>query len=290
MDTVAVPPLLARSTGLNHLAFRPDGVRLAVADTGLSVSVREGARTVWTRSLASPEPKVASTQRIRGLVYAPDGLTLYALASDHLIALNGESGEPIWSFQPPRSFGFLVTSAMAVAVRADGLVAASFDNGALGAWSPTGELRGLWKDVDVQRRLAFLSDGRLLGDDSFGLTVFDADVHCRLHRNSLRDRSFGLEVAPDGNLAIRTLHEAWQIAPSGAVFARTPVEPGLPNLAYHPFEPLLALGAERSVSLVDGDGQIAGRYDAPATVVSLAFSPNGRLVVGGGDGTVYDIA
>ena len=150
------------------------------------------------------------------------------------------------------------------------------------------QIQGLWKDVDVQRRLAFLRDGRLLGDDSFGLSVFDAEARQRLFRTPLRDRSFGLAVAPDGSVAVRTLHEAWQIAPSGAVFARSPVEPGLPLLAYHPLEPLLALGAERAVTLVDEDGAAIRRFDVPTPVVSLAFAPDGRLAVGGGDGTLYE--
>ncbi len=284
MDAVTLPPLLARSKGLNHLVFHSQGDRMAVADTALNVEVREGTRTLWSRSMASLEPKVAATQRIRGLAYSPDGATLYALASDRLLALGGATGEPLWDYQPPRSLAFLVTSAMAVAVREDGLVAASFDNGAIGTWSTDGELQGLWKDVDVQRRLAFLGDGRLLGDDSFGLSVFDADSRCRLYRTPLRDRSFGLDVAPDGNVAIRTLNEAWQISPAGSVFARTPVEPGLPNLVYHPFETLLALGAEHSVTWVDQDGNVVRRIETQATVISLAFAPDGRLFVGGGDG------
>ena len=287
MDAVAhppLPPLLAGSSGLVHLAFRRDGRRLAVADTALRIEVREGSRSVWSRFVASLDPKVASTERIRGLAYAPDGLSIYALASDRLIALDAPSGETLWSYQPSRTMGFLVTSPVALAVREDGLVAASFDNGAIGAWSASGELQGLWKDVDVQRRLAFLRDGRLLGDDSFGLSVFDADARQRLFRTPLRDRSFGLAVAPDGNVAVRTLHEAWQIAPSGAVFARSPVQPGLPTLAYHPTEPLLALGEAHGVAWVDQEGGVTRRVETSKTVVSLAFAPDGRLAVGGDDG------
>ena len=287
MDTAALPPLLARSSGLNQLAFRPDGARLATADTTMAVEVREGERLVWSRSLASSEPKLASVQRVRGLAFAPDGAALYALATNRLAALDADTGAVLWDYRPPLTLGFLVTATTALAVRADGLVAAAFDNGAIGAWSPEGRLQGLWKDVDVQRRLAFLRDGRLLGDDSFGLSVFDVDTRKRLHRTPLRERSYGLAVAPDGSVAVRTLHEAWQIASSGEVFARTPVEPGLPLLAYNPCEPRLALGAAHAVLLADFDGRIVGHHEVPATpVVSLAFAPDGRLVVGGGDGTL----
>ena len=81
-----------------------------------------------------------------------------------------------------------------------------------------------------------------MGDDSFGLNVFDVATRRRVGRTSLRDRSFGLAASSMGNLAVRTLHEAWQMTPEGEVTARTPVEAGLPLLAYHPSEPLLALG------------------------------------------------
>ena len=284
---VALPPVLARSTAVNGLAYRPDGARLATADTALRVAAREGERLIWSRSLASADPKVATAQRVRGIAYSPGGETLFVLASDGLLALDDRTGATLWSYVPPRSLGFLVISGMAIAVREDGLVAASFDNGALGAWSASGEALGLWRDVDAPRRLAFLRDGRLLGDDSFGLSVYDVEARTRLFRTPLRDRSFGLAAARDGNVAVRTLHEAWQIAPSGAVFARTPVEAGLPTLAYHPFEPLLALGGERAVLLVDQDGEPVRRVELPTKVTSLAFSPAGRLTVGGGDGTLY---
>lgn len=287
MDTASLPPLLQHSQGLNQLAFRSDGMRLAVADTALNVEVRDGDGVVWTRSLANDDVKVAPVQRIRGLAYAPDGMTLYALGTDTLFALDAESGAVRWSYQPSRTLGFLVVTGASLAVREDGLVAAAFDNGAIGVWTVWGELKGLWKDVDTQRRMVFLHDGRLLGDDSFGLSVFDVETRKRLYRTPLRDRSFGLAIAPDGCVAVRTLHEAWQIAPRGEVFARTPVDPGLPLLAYHPYRRLLALGAAHSVDMVDPNGEIVERFDIPSTtVVSMTFARNGQLWIGGADRTL----
>lgn len=284
MDTASLPPLLEHSKGLNQLAFRPDGVRLAVADTALSVEVHEGERLVWTRSLASINYKASGIQRVRGLLYAPNGSALYALGTDVLFSLDGETGEPLWVYQPPRTLGFLVVSTAALAVRSDGLVAASFDNGAIGIWSPEGTLRGLWKDVDTQRHMAFLPDGRLVGDDSFGLTVFDVDTRKRVHRTSLRDRAFGLAASPDGRLAVRTLHEAWQMTPEGEILARTLVEPGLPLLAFHPTEPRLALGGAHAVTTVDALGKVLDRMPVEdTTVVSMTYAPGGALVVGGAD-------
>lgn len=284
MDTASLPPLLEHSKGLNHLAFAPGGARLAVADTALNVEVREGERILWTRSLASNNYKVAGIQRIRGLAYAPDGAAVYALGTDVLWALDGETGEPLWSYQPPRTLGFLVVSTASLAIRADGQLAVAFDNGAIGVWSSDGALRGLWKDVDTQRHMAFLPDGRLVGDDSFGLTVFDVETRKRLRRTSLRDRAFGLASSPQGRLAVRTLHEAWQMSPEGEIYARTPVEAGLPLLAYHPTEPLLALGAAHAVHLVDAEGAVVDRIPVEGTtVVSMAFGPDGRIVVGGAD-------
>ena len=290
MDAVALPPLLAASKGLNHLAFRFDGRRLAVADTALTLSVREGDRTLWSRSLGSNEPKVAIIGRIHGLAFSLDGSKVYALAPDGVTAFDAETGGPLWTYGPPRTLGFLVTSPMALALRGDGVVAASFDNGAIGAWTSDGRLMGLWRDVDVQRRLAFLPDGRLLGDDSFGLSVFDVESRKRVHRSAFRDRSYGLAVAPYGTMAIRTLHEAWQMTPAGEICARTPVGAGLPLLAYHPTEPLLAFSAAHEVAVANVTGEVVARHPVDSTtVVSLAYSPNGRLFVGGADGELIRI-
>ena len=287
MDTVALPPLLAESKGLNHLAFRPDGARLAVADTALTLAVRVGDRTLWSRSLASNEPKVAIVGRVHGLAFSPDGARLYALAPDGIVAFSADLGEHLWTYGPPRTLGFLVTSPMALAVRLDGLIAASFDNGAIGAWNEDGRLIGIWKDVDVQRRMAFLPDGRLLGDDSFGISVFDVESRKRVHRSAFRDRSYGLAVARYGYMAIRTLHEAWQMTPAGDVCARTPVGAGLPLLAYHPHEPLLALSAAHEVAVASVTGEVVARHPVEGTtVVSLAYSPDGRLFAGGADGSL----
>jgi WD40 repeat protein len=287
MDSVSLPPLLEHSRGLNHLAFRPDGARLAVADTAMNVEVRGEENVVWHRSLATRDGKAASVQRIRGLAYSPGGDAVYVLATDALYALDGESGEELWCFRPPRTFGFLVVSPSSLAVRADGLIAAGFDNGAIGVWNADGRCQGLFRDLDVQRHLIFLRDGNLLGDDSFGLSVFDVGTGKRLYRTPLRDRVFGLALAPDGSVAVRTLHEAWQISSSGEVFARSTVEPGLPLIAYHPCEPLLALGSAKAITFVNTDGQIRSRIAVEeTTVLSMAFDPGGRLAVGGADGSL----
>jgi WD40 repeat protein len=287
MDTASLPPLLEHSKGLNHLAFGSDGARLAVADTALNVEVREGDRLVWARSLASTNYKVMGIQRIRGIAFAPDSSALYALASDILYALDAETGEELWRYQPPRALGFLVVSTSSLAVRADGLVAAAFDNGAIGVWTPEGILKGLWKDVDTQRHMAFLPDGRLVGDDSFGLTVFDVSTRKRVRRTSLHDRAFGLATSATGRVAVRTLHEAWQMSPEGEIYSKTPVEPGLPLLAFHPTEPMLALGAAHAVHLVDSEGKKLHRIPVEdTTVVSMAFTPDGRVIVGGADRSV----
>lgn len=273
------------SKALTILAFRPDGARLATADATQDVRVWEGDRLLWERSMTTPDLKLAALGRIRSLAWSPAGETLYALGAEGLLALDGASGERLWEYEPPRALGFLAVSATALAVRRDGTVAAAFDDGKIGAWDPDGALQGLWRDVDTQRRLAFLRDGRLLGDDSFGLSVFDVESRARLHRTPLSERAYGLAVAPDGNVAVRTLHEAWQISPSGAVFARTPTEPGLPTLAYHPGTPLLALGSARGAVLIDLAGEIARRFDLPdAPVTSLAFRGDGTLAVGDASG------
>ncbi|RYG26753.1 WD40 repeat domain-containing protein [bacterium] len=287
MSSSSLPPLLEHSRALNHLAFRPDGTRLAVGDTAMGVEVREGEHVVWQRSLATPDQKSAPLQRIRGLEFSPDGLILYALATDALYAFDAESGQDLWCYRPPRAFGFLVVSPSSLAVRRDGLVAAAFDNGAIGVWSSDGHCQGLWRDIDVQRHLVFLRDGNLLGDDSFGLSVFDVETGHRLYRTPLRDRAFGLALAPDGNVAVRTLHETWQMNPTGHVFARTTVEPGLPLVEYSPCEPVLALGAAHSVTLVSTDGKVRNRIEVEdTTVISMAFAPDGSLSIGGADGSL----
>lgn len=288
MET-ALPPLLEHSTGLNHVAFGRDGACVAIADTALNVEIRDGETVRWSRSLATMTPKVRPMQRIRGLELAPDGKALFVVVSDLLLALDTRDGSEFWRYEPPRALGFLVVSPMSLAVRDDGVVAAAFDNGAIGLWSAEGEQLALWKDFDTQRQLAFLPDGRLVGNDSFGLSVFDVDARKRVIRTSLRDRAFGLATAPvssplAGRVAVRTLHETWQMTPSGEILGRSSVEPGLPLIAYHPTEEKLAMGAAHAVGIVDGSGAPVERIPVEdATVVSLAFSPAGQPVVGGSD-------
>ncbi len=270
----------------NHLAFGPDEGLLATADTRSRVAVLERGREVWARSFSSEDPKKAALDRIQGLAWSPAGDALYVLGASGLCALDRATGEPRWSHEPPRTLGFLVVLPTALAVRRDGIVAAAFDDGTVGAWTPEGECLGLWQDADTQRHLAFLPSGLLLGDGSFGLSVFDLIARRRTESIALRDRSYGLAVAPDGSVAVRTLHEAWQLDLTGEVLARTPVESGLPTIAYHPAVPLLALGFANGVLLVEPDGRTASRRETGAAVVSLAFTPDGRLALACADGSL----
>ncbi len=278
------PRTINRRAGINHLAYSPDGSLLALSDTHMCVEVRRGDETVFSVKLATYDQKVRPTERIRGLSFTHDGKLLLIAAGDKVSAIDVERGELRWDYRPPRSFGFLIVSPIALATSL-GHVAAAFDNGSFAIWSEDGVMRALWHENDCPRYMAFLPDGdRLVGCDSFSLGVWNVQTRKREYRIKLPDRVYSLTVSPGHNtVAARTLHEVLLYdGDEGKLVSRLPIGAGLPLAAFHPTESVLALGDKFGVNLVTYDGTFLERLNtSDASVLSLTFTPDGEKVVAG---------
>ena len=279
---------LRHQQGINHIAFSDDGLAMATGDVAMDIEVSYDGRVIQSFDVGSDLDKVRPTERIRGLAFSPDGKHLHVVAADRLSTFGTKDAQEKWHYTPPRSFGFLVISPMCLSVALDGKIAVGFDNGTVGVWSPDGEKLGMWRDVDVQRQLEFLPDCQtLIGTDSFGVSVFDSVTRKRTRRFRLEERAYGMAVAPHETLyAVRTLHDVLVVDhTNGETILKTPVEPGLPLVKFHPSRDLLVLSNANGAHFVDFRGVIQNRIEIPdAGVCSIGFTPSGQeLVVGCSD-------
>jgi WD40 repeat protein len=246
---------------------------------------------VFERNLSSRIEKVKPTERMRSLVLAPDESRFYTSATDSLCAFGAHDGRPLWSYTPRRSFGFLVISPTRVAVSRDGLVAAGFDDGALGVWSPEGRCIARWADNDGPGMLGFSTDGQfIVGTDGFSVCAWDLANWSKVIKFWLHEKAFGFAVHPQANLAaVRTLDfvSIHEIA-TGSVQSAFEVKSGLPLVAFRPYSMQIAVADAYKVMVVEPSGKVAARVDSEGIrVTSLAWSGDGsRLAIGTFDGSI----
>lgn len=287
--------VLATRTGTNRVVYSPTGRLLATGDVRMNVVVRQGSEVVYEANFESLNEKIRATDRIRGLVFAEDESELWVAAGDSIRVIRLADGAEIMSYTPPRSFGFLIISPIALTIDPKGRVAAAFDDGSIAVWHSSREKEVLWKDNDSPRTLDFTREGRLLvGTDSFTLCAWETESRRKALRLTLPDRAYGAAVAPTGDHVVtRHLSHAslWRLEHSEPL-GKFPVEAGLPLVAFHPLRPWVAFGSVRAVDLFDLAGQRVARFPVDGSnVVSFGFSPDGaRLTVGCLDDSLREFA
>lgn len=272
-------PLTHHVLGINHVVYSPDGRHIATSDVQMNVAVYRDGELVMERNLRSESDKVRPTERIRGLQFSADGRRVFVAAADTVFALETATGDTAWSYEPPRSFGFLIISPVALTAMG-GLVAASFDNGSVAVWDENGVLRCLWQDNDSPRQFVFGYEGtRLVGTDSFSLCIWSATSRAKELRIPLPNRAFGFAASPSGKfVALRTLQDIvlWDVE-QRRVMATVPAEPGLPVLAFRPGAETFAVAARDSVILMGYDGRETARYRVEGgQILSMAFRNDGK--------------
>lgn len=282
--------LRAHDAPVQTVSFGPSRSLMATGDTQRTAKVWHRGEAAKIFNLTCKQDKIRPTERIRGLGFSPDGTVLYAASGDAFNAFNLDSGAVRWSYRPPRSFGFLVVSPIALAVSASGEIAVATDAGRISVWTAAGALKAHWGDNDSPRLMAFTSDDRVVGTDSFSLASWKSSTGRKIGRKRLRERAFGFAATPDGSrVCLRSIHdvEVWD-SEGQELLDRYPVPFGSPLVAISPDGERIAFSGVSEIEVRTIGGTAPQRLDVTgASVRALKFLPEGDgLAAGCSDGTV----
>ena len=279
----------AHDAPLQSLAFAKGRDLYATGDTNRVVKVWENGKLIYQLPLTSRHDKIRPTERIRGLVFSPSGDQLYTACGDKVMAWDMASGQCVWSYRPPRSFGFLIVSPCALAVSPEGELAVATDAGRISVWTPEGALRAHWYDNDSPRHLSFASDDKLIGTDSFTFCSWKAALGRKLGTNKLKERAYGFASTPTGSrICLRSIHGLDVLdGESGERIAHFPVDYGLPLISISDDGRFVALGGLTEVRVHDLETGATRLYTTGSAVLkSLKFKSPGELAAGCSDGTL----
>lgn len=289
---VPVGELLAHREGVKAIAVSGDGQWKATADVGRRVIVWKGDDPVLKYDPIPIWERMGANRRVYSLAFSRDSYVLYIGMTDRLAAYHVDSGVRIWQFRGPRVLAFLPSSPVGLAVNpVTETLAAAYDDGHVGLWTPTGSCRRFWFDNDAPRHLAFTRDGsRLIGSDSFSICIWDAETHAKIARHVPNERVHALALSTGFDVAAsRTLYDItiWDVD-TGAESAKIPIGRGLPLMAFSPTAKLLAYSEMNVVRVCDFEGNAKGETTIPTEMtLSLGFSADGEiLLVGGSDGAI----
>jgi len=270
--------------GINRVAVSADAKLIATSDVDMNVVVYRGQDVLFSHNLGSANEKIRPTERVRGLAFAPNADLLYVASGDQVTAISTDGWQIAWTYEAPRSFGFLIISPIALDVADNGDVAAAFDNGSIVVWDGLGNRKHTVKDNDSPRWLEFVANGQLVvGSDSFSIcswTMHDS----KRKQIRLQDRIFGLDVNAAGTVAAtRSLTDIslWDLSTQRQMCS-IPVGPGIPLVKVHPNKPLLVYGERNRIRIVDYSGTLLMDFElAVASALSAAFTADGsELLLG----------
>jgi len=273
-------------TAVIRIAIGPEGL-MAVGTAGLTVTVSRHGEPLWTQYFRADSDKVRPTQRVRGLAFSDSGEFLYVAASDEVQALSTRTGEPCWRYLPPRSFGFLIVSPVAIDSHGD-TVTAAFDNGCIATWDTYGQLLGLRQTNDSPRIMRLTSPDQLVGTDSFSICVWESDQrHARVRRR-LAERALGFDVSQNGMVARRSMHHVRvESLDEGSLVREWLAPTGLPLVAISSDGDQVAFSGGSGVTIVGLDGD-AKLLTLPSRITALTFSAyESKFLAGDETGNIH---
>jgi len=293
---VPLAELSGHREGVKAIAVSGTGRWKATADVGRRVIVWDGDEPVLKYDPLPIWERMGANRRVHCLAFSQDSYILYIGMTDRLAAYHVDSGARIWQFRGPRVLAFLPSSPVGLAVNpVTETLAAAYDDGHVGFWTPTGACRRFWFDNDSPRQLGFTRDGRrLIGSDSFSICIWDAETHAKIARHVPNERVHSLALSPAFDVAAsRTLYDVtiWDVD-TGVESAKIQIGRGLPLIAFSPKDRLLAYSEMNLVRVCDFEGTIRGETTISAEMtLSLAFTADGaRLLVGCSDGAIRSYA
>lgn len=281
----AIEPLRNHRHGINAVAVDPSGRYVATSDVDMLVEVWEDDRPARWFDLRSADAKAKNLQRVRALTFAADGSgRLFAAAGERVLCLDPATGDILWQYTAPRTWAFLVTTPHDLAVVPDGRVAASFDSGLMVVFSADGRVIDRWRDDEAPRTLRFLDWFHLIGTDTFRLMTWELGTRRKVLRMPLPGRGFAMQLAPEHPVvALRSLEDVRLLdIAAGTDLARISTRAGLPRIAFHPHDRILAVSEKHAVTLFDFEGRELARRDCTdASVLAIAFAADGNSVLVG---------
>jgi len=266
--------------GIHAITLGPDGW-IATGDGRCHALLRHHGELAFHFDFSSDNPRMRAHERIRGMGFSEDGSAFIVAAGDAVYGISLETGERIWIYSPPRSFGFLIVAPISLDVRGD-RVAVAFDNGTIGVWSVRGELLALWHDNAAPRWLRWLDDNRLIGSDTFLVAVWQIDPPRRVRHWRLPERAYGFDLEGDGRrFVFRTLHSLHiHNVDDFTPFAEQPVGFGLPLVALSPEGKYIAVGERHGVAVRRSDGEEIAYFDLGESIVTgLRFGASGDEIL-----------
>ena len=255
----------------------------------LSGGQRFGIAATCSSSLTSPAGKTRSVRQSGfGGLHSPGGETLYAACGDKVSAISMTTAEPRWTYQPPRSFGFLIISPIALSVAGSGDVAVATDAGRMSVWTPEGAMKAHWWDNDNPRQLAFVEGERVIGTDSFSVCTWKTTGGRKVSRRRLEERAYGFAATPDGSrICLRSIHsvEVFDIE-AQTLIERYPLDFGPPLVSISDDGKRVAVGGLNDVYVYTVGQQRSVRLHVGAAAPrALKLSSDGHTAaVGCSDG------
>lgn len=264
---------------------------MAASRTDMTVDLYVAGGYSRSFDLRSADPKARPTQRIRGLAFGRLGDRLIVAAADRLRCISLAPAAPSWTIVPPRSFGFLVSSPLAISVSELDYVAAGFDNGTLGVWTPLGSKLFLRREPNAPRCLDFTdSDDLVIGTDGFSLCSWDTARGRPRLRKLLGERAYGSACWKKGAIvAVRFLRSVGVMdGRTGELIWARGLGAGLPILAFEEETGRLAVPEEHAVTVFDVEGhELFRRTISGGPVTAVSFHPRtGEIAIGKVDGDI----